>query len=126
MRTLNFRRGMTLAIAASALLVAGCEDEAEISAPPPIRLIKYMKLEDGAAIQKRQITGVIAAVATSEVAFQTGGQVVKLNKKVGDTVKAGEVVAELDPEPLRLRLATAGAELAKANASVADNESKFS
>jgi RND family efflux transporter MFP subunit len=126
MRSLNSRRSIALAIVASALLVAGCEEEAEISAPPPIRSIKYMKLEDGAAIQKRRISGVIAAVATSEVAFQTGGQVVKLNKKVGDIVKSGEVVAELDPEPLRLRLATAQAELAKANASVADNESKFS
>ena len=126
MRRKIFRQAIAVLVAASALLAAGCEDEAEISPPPPIRSIKYMKLEDGAAQQKRRISGVIAAVESSDVAFQAGGQVVRLHKKVGDLVQEGDVLAELDPEPLRLRLATAQAELAKANASVADNESKFS
>lgn len=122
----TLRRRLPLSVAISAFLLTACEEEAKISPPPPIRSIKYMKLEDGAAIQKRRISGVIAAVDTSVVAFQASGQVVKLHKKVGDLVKVGDLLAELDPEPLRLRLATAQAELAKANASVADNESKFS
>jgi len=106
--------------------LAGCDDAEQAAAPAPVRAIKYMTLEAGLENQRRRISGVVEAGTTSVVAFQTGGQVVELAKKVGDTVEAGDLLARLDPEPLRLRLASAQSEVAKARAAVTDADSKYS
>ncbi len=105
--------------------IGGCDDAPEAAAPPPVRAIKYMTLEQGAGAQMRRISGVVAAGTSADVAFQTGGQVVALEKSVGDAVTSGDVLARLDPEPLRLRLASAESELARAEATLADAQSKF-
>lgn len=125
MRRLLFRRaGWTVALVGFAMLAACSEDE-QTAEPAPVRAIKYMTLKAGAAAQQRRISGIVEAGATSNVAFQTAGQVIELNKKVGDPVANGDLLARLDPEPLRLRLSSAESELQQANASVADAQSKY-
>lgn len=119
----KWRRGFACILGLA--LLAGCDDGEQAPPTPPVRAIKYMILEVGAAAQQRRISGVVEAGATSNVAFQTSGQVIELKKKVGDAVSAGDLLARLDPEPLRLELASAESELQQANASVADAESKY-
>lgn len=116
----------TVRLAAAACLAAlgACGEEETAAEAPPVRAIKYMTLQAGAAVQQRRIAGVVEAGTTSNAAFQTGGQVVELAKKVGDAVKLGDLLARLDPEPLRLRMESARSELRQAQASAADAESK--
>ena len=110
---------------AAALFLLGCDEPETISPPPPVRAIKYMTLSLADGGQVRRISGVFQAETSTEAAFQTAGQVTALLKNVGDRVQKGEAIAKLDPEPLRLRLASARSELAQAEASVADAKSKF-
>ena len=107
------------------LLLAGCSEEQAEVQPEPVRAIKYMTLERGAAAQQRRIAGVVAAGTSSVAAFETAGQVIELTHNVGDTVVAGDLLARLDPEPFRLRLAEAEAKRDQARAAVADAESKY-
>ena len=107
------------------LLLAGCSEEQAEVQPEPVRAIKYMTLERGAAAQQRRIAGVVAAGTSSVAAFETAGQVIELTHNVGDTVAAGDLLAWLDPEPFRLRLAEAEAKRDQARAAVADAESKY-
>ncbi|MGZ0186809.1 MAG: efflux RND transporter periplasmic adaptor subunit [Alphaproteobacteria bacterium] len=118
--------GFSVATAAALLtvLLVGCEEQQAAAPPAPIRAIKYMTLQSGTAQQERGIAGIVVAGTTSTAAFQTTGQVIELKKKVGDVVKAGEVLARLDPEPLRLRVSSARSEVARAQASVSDSQSK--
>lgn len=122
------RAWMVLRCGALACVVAlaGCDDAAPAATPAPVRAIKYMTLEAGLENQRRRISGVVEAGTTSVVAFQTGGQVIEILKNVGDAVEAGDLLARLDPEPLRLRLASAQSEAVKARAAVTDGESKHS
>lgn len=121
--TRSVHRVGVLAVCAS-LALAGC-DEGDVEAPPePVRAIKYMTLTAGAPAQVRRISGVVEAGTSADVAFQTAGQVVELTKNVGDQVAAGELLARLDPEPLRLRVTSARSELQQASAALADARSK--
>lgn len=116
---------LRVAALAGLIVLAGCEDEQAEAPPPPIRAIKYSILKQGVEAQQRGISAVVEAATTSNVAFQTAGQVVELTRKAGDTVAEGEVLARLDPEPLRLKLSGAQSELQQAEAALADAESKY-
>lgn len=73
----------------------------------------------------RSTAGVIVPVTQSQVAAQVAGVVSKVPHLVGDWVKAGETVMQLDDSQLRLTLATAEAALenAKINLSVGRDNS---
>ncbi|WP_300686243.1 biotin/lipoyl-binding protein, partial [uncultured Bilophila sp.] len=54
-----------------------------------------------------------------DVAFRVGGRITELYKEEGDTVKAGEKLAQLDLQPLEYALSRAQAELAMQQAAYA-------
>jgi multidrug efflux system membrane fusion protein len=58
------------------------------------------------------------------LAFRVGGKIAKRNVDAGARVKKGEVLAELDPEDLRLQVAAMRAQLAAAEANLATAESE--
>ena len=107
------------------LAIAGCDEEEVDAGPDPIRAIKYATLDTRAGLQSRQIAGVVAADITSNVAFETGGQVIELLRKTGDRVEKGELLARLDPEPLNIVLNQARGELDRAVAAADDAKKKY-
>lgn len=115
---------LKLSVLATCLALLACDEQAAAPQEAPVRAIKYLTLEAGLENQRRRISGVVEAGTRSVVAFQTGGQVVELAKNVGDSVEAGVLLAKLDPEPLRLRVASARSEVQQAQATLADAQSK--
>lgn len=106
--------------------LAACEEEQTAQkAEPTIRAIKHMALGQRAGLQQRRIAGVVTAAISTNVGFEIGGQVVELLRKAGDTVEAGELIARLDPEPSRLRVAQSENSLAQAQATLDDASKKF-
>jgi RND family efflux transporter MFP subunit len=63
-----------------------------------------------------ELSGTLAADETSEVASSTGGVVVKIAVDVGDRVKKGDVLVQLDMRDPSLHLAAANAQSAQARA----------
>ena len=108
-----------------AVLLAGCDEEPTDPGPAPVRTIKYAELNQRAGLQARRIAGVVTAAITSNVAFETGGQVVELLRRTGDSVDEGELVARLDKEPYRLQVSQAENSLAQATAQADDARKKF-
>ena len=53
--------------------------------------------------------GTVRSVAAHQIATESGGRVVRLHVNVGDHVYQGQILAELDPEPLRLEAARTSA-----------------
>lgn len=107
--------------------LAACDEEEEEAADKTevVRAIKHMTLGQRAGLQERRIAGVVTAATTTNVAFEIGGQVVALMRKTGDRVEEGELIAQLDAEPYRLRLSQAENTLAQAQASADDARKKF-
>ncbi|WNM26275.1 biotin/lipoyl-binding protein [Demequina capsici] len=67
-------------------------------------------------------TGTLAAVSSSDLAFQASGQVTAVYHEAGDTVAAGDVIAEIDTLQLTADLTSAQASLAQGEAQLADLE----
>ena len=111
------RRRSHLLVLAAALLVAGCSAE---TAPAPTSQrpvqVQLVKFETGVAA--REFVGVVRARYETDLAFRVGGKIVARIVNVGDRVRAGDVIARLDPQDLQLQVESAEAELAAATSSL--------
>lgn len=86
-----------LAAAGLALLLAGCSREEEAKAPPP-RPVRVVTVAEAPASQSVSITGTVQAEDEAALAFRISGRMLERLVNVGDQVKAGQVVARLDPQ----------------------------
>ncbi|MGE5602474.1 MAG: efflux RND transporter periplasmic adaptor subunit [Nitrososphaerales archaeon] len=81
-----------------------------------------------ATVSRNTLTASVSAAGnieshqTADLAFGQSGTVKTLNVKVGDTVKAGEMLAELDTTDLELQLKSAEVNLKNAQASLAKTQ----
>lgn len=89
----------------------------ETTAPPPAppRPVVSEVIEGGVTTATvRSIPGVIAPATEVQMAFQTLGRMIARPVDVGDRVKAGDLLARLDPEDLAASTRAAEAALASA------------
>lgn len=120
------RNGIGLALAlCGTFAIAACSSEEQKQAEEiPPRAIKYMRLGEVAHSASRTLAGVVKAGTRSNVAFEIGGRAIVLDKSVGDTVKTGDQLAALDPEPFELKVNEAKFTLTQAQATLKDARQK--
>ena len=96
------------------LALSGCGEPPTQSVAPAVRPVKLVTIT--AAVQERDLSfpGVVRAVQSAELTFNTPGQVVELNVLEGAEVAAGAVIARLDQRDARNQLAQAEAEFENA------------
>ena len=103
-------------ILSSALLLAAC------SPPPPpaepIRAVRVITVGEQAQGWSIDYAGEVRPRTESRLSFRVGGKMVSRPVDVGDSVKAGQVLASLDPQDMRLsqEAAKSGLEAARVNA----------
>ncbi|WP_286742470.1 efflux RND transporter periplasmic adaptor subunit, partial [Aquabacterium sp. UBA2148] len=97
----------------SAVFLSACGKQAEQVAP--IRAVRTMVLTDGGASLQREFSADIRARTESRLSFRVGGKVTQRAVELGQRVKAGQLLAQVDPQDLRL-----GADAAKAALSAAE------
>jgi RND family efflux transporter MFP subunit len=102
------------AVAAIAALAACSRTE---TAPDPIRAVRTMTVSPQTAGGSFEYAGEVKARTESRLSFRVGGKMVKRMVDLGDTVKAGQVLAQLDARDLRLGQDAARASMAAAQAS---------
>ena len=90
---------------------AAAPAEGAVPAPRTVVVTAARPLPDRAV---RHLPGTIAARVEADLGFRVGGKVSARRVSVGDTVKAGDVVATLDETDLQLQLEAAEAEQAAA------------
>ena len=97
-------------------LLAACSKPAP--APEPVRAVRTLTVQAGSANLLHEYPAEVRARAESRPAFRVGGKLVKRQVNVGDVVKAGQALAEIDPGDLRLGQDAARASLSAAQAGV--------
>lgn len=103
-----------------ALTLAGCGDPAPAEeAGPPARPVQVITVALTPLEADKSFVGVVRARREIDLSFRVGGKVVQRFVDVGQRVKAGQVIATLDPQDLRLQLESAEAEFAAATANLA-------
>ncbi|WP_202845390.1 efflux RND transporter periplasmic adaptor subunit [Luteimonas saliphila] len=109
-------RGWWCAIALAALLAACAGEQAPAEAPRPVLVEQPAGGADAAVTA---YAGEVRAREESPLAFRIGGNLVRRHVDAGDSVRKGQVLAELDPGDQRLQVQAAQAQLAAAEAELA-------
>ncbi|WP_267120704.1 efflux RND transporter periplasmic adaptor subunit, partial [Xanthomonas sacchari] len=107
---------LSLCLPLAVLALSGCGREAA----PPADAPRAVKLETVGSDAARDSTRYLAHVRQqqrADLGFEGGGRIAAIAVDVGDRVRAGQVLARLDPEPnnLRLQQAEAGVGIAAAD-----------
>ena len=112
------RRALLISAAlAVSLAAAGCQREtAEVPPDPVVRVVRAAQIPDASV---RSYTGVVRPRTEVAQAFRVGGRVAERLVDIGATVRAGTVLAKLDPTDLNLNVESAEAELAAARSALA-------
>lgn len=112
-----------LALLAAATLLAAC------SRPPaveePIRAVRTLTVAAAGVSNAVEYAAEVRAQTESRLAFRVPGKIASREVSLGDTVRAGQVLARLDPRDLLLGQDAARAALAAAQAQLAQSEADF-
>ena len=112
------------------VLVAACSPGGgAVSTPTPLPLVvKYdqtiFKVEKGPIVSDKKILGEVTASKQDTLFFRAGGHIVRVAVKVGDPVKAGDILAELDNSDLANQLQQANIDLEVAQADLAKSKAQ--
>ncbi len=100
-------------------LLAACQDEAHSAAARAERPVQVQRVAFQAGDVSREFVGVVRARYESDLGFRVAGKITQRLVNIGDRVRAGDVVARLDSQDLKLQVESARAELSAAMSSVA-------
>ena len=101
MRIPLFSATLMAALSAAVLMVLGGCTKPE-AAPEPVRAVRTMTVGIDSAGGTLEYAAEVRARTESRLSFRIGGKIVRRNVDVGATVKAGQVLAQLDPQDMRL------------------------
>ena len=103
------------------LVLAGCEANtapaAKTERPVQVQRVAF-EYENTA----REFVGVVRARYETDLGFRVAGKMVARLVNVGDRVRAGDVVARLDPQDLKLQVQSAEAELRARRSALTENQ----
>ena len=99
-------------IAALAGLLSACSKPAP--AEDPIRSVKVITVGLGSPSSEMEFSGEVKARVESRLGFRVGGKITRRAAEVGQHVKAGEVLAQLDSQDYQLSVDAARAQVAAA------------
>jgi membrane fusion protein, multidrug efflux system len=116
------RHALLFALAGIATLAACSKTEI---APDPVRAVRTLTVSSQTAGGAYEYAGDVRARTESRLSFRVGGKMLKRSVDLGDTVKAGQVLAQLDPQDLRLGQESARAVVGSAQATFDQNAADF-
>jgi len=119
-QTSLIRKPSPLAALALLSLLAACTDQATSATPKAERPVQVEHVAFAPQDAIREFVGVVRARHETDLGFRVAGKMMTRSINVGDSVHAGDVVAQLDPQDLDLQVESAQAELAAATSNLAD------
>jgi multidrug efflux system membrane fusion protein len=84
------------------------------AAPEPIRAVKVVTVGASSVQSGHEFSGEVRARVESRLGFRVGGKITQRQAELGQQVKAGTVLAQLDPQDYRLAADAARAQVAAA------------
>jgi RND family efflux transporter MFP subunit len=106
-----------------AVLLAGCDKPPQ--ATPPARPVRAITVERSASGETVSATGQVRAENEVNLAFRIDGRVIERTVNLGDMVRAGQVVARLDPQIQQNNVRSAEANLSSAQGVLTEARATF-
>ena len=86
--------------ATAAALLAACSKPEPL--PDPVRAVKLVTVGVQPLQAQQEYAGQVRARTESSLGFQVGGKMARRPAELGQRVRAGQLLAELDPQDYRL------------------------
>lgn len=107
------------------LLAAGCAPEA-VEPPPQLpRPVRYSSVESVGGARTRVFSGAAVAAVETRLSFKVSGTIERLTVDLGDYVRKGALISELDSTDYQIQVEQAQASLAQADAQLKNYEADF-
>lgn len=100
------------------IVLAGCDAQTAPVAKTAGRPVQVQQVTFDSETMSRDFVGVVQARYESDLGFRVAGKIVARKVNVGDHVRAGDVVAEVDPQDLQLQEQSAEAEFTAATSNL--------
>lgn len=114
-----------MAIALWLALACACAKQPQHTAAVPPRAVKVEVVVEHAVAMHESFIGTLRARQRSELGFGVPGRIAAVHVDVGDTVRAGQVLARLEESPVQWRLDKAVADRAAAFATLAEQTAQL-
>ncbi len=112
-----------LCLLAPMLAFLGCGKEEK--PPEVVRSIKWTRVAETTTKQVRMISGTTKPVDQTALSFAVGGTVETAPARLGDRVKKGQVLAQLDQQPFIYAVREGEAALSQAQANVVERRANY-
>ena len=93
----------------SAALLAACSKP--VPSEEPVRAVKVITVGVDNFTSGYEFAGEVKAQVESRLSFRVGGKIIKRQAELGQRVKAGQLLAQLDPQDYKLAIDSARAQL---------------
>ena len=107
------------------VVLAGCDQGPKVESRPVARPVRVQMIVLTETAQSMTLSGTVQARRQAELGFRVGGKVTARLVDAGVRVKAGAVLARLDPADLRLSMEAAASAVAAAEADAAQARAEF-
>jgi RND family efflux transporter MFP subunit len=114
---------LTTSVAAALFVLIGCA-KAPPEIEPELRPIRSTTIRQAGGERERTFSGTFRANIRSRLSFRVPGTVQRLPVSVGQTVRSGQLIAELDPQDYELQVQEARAGLTQARAAKRNAEAE--
>ena len=103
---------VALTLVAATVLLSGCSRP--VPSEEPIRAVKVLTVGVEGMRAGGEFAGEVRARVESRLGFRVGGKIVRRQVELGQRVKAGEILAQLDPQDYQLAVQAAKAQVTAA------------
>ena len=107
-----------------AWLLTGCSEPVE-TFKEVTRPIEWTQVQQSSFDQVRRLSGTLYPVEATNLSFEVGGKVEWVKANLGDEVKQGDALAQLDRRSFNLSRQSAKANLQKAYAVLSETKNEF-
>jgi len=106
-------------LGAVTLAISGCSEEKKAETKEIIRPVKVVEIAEARGTRALDYSGAVKARVEMNLGFRVAGKITDRRVNIGDRVKPGDLLAEIDPTDYELAVRTAEANLAAAEKGVA-------
>ncbi|MDJ0699125.1 MAG: efflux RND transporter periplasmic adaptor subunit [Woeseiaceae bacterium] len=118
------RLPMRLIVLMMALPVVACDSAPDVE-EELLRPVRYLTIADNVSSRNRTFSGSLKSTRESRLSFKVTGTVTNLPVQIGQRLKAGELIAELDSDSFALQVEQAQASLVEAQAGERNAQSTY-
>lgn len=84
------------------IVFASCKNSETKNTEAPLKRVKYAVVDFKDGLTQKTFSGETQSAVTTNLSFRMGGLIIAMNAKVGNKVKKGELLAELDTSDIDL------------------------